>query len=103
MALNITPSPAPTPPPSWWQDFIERGKVTGSESSKILGGWVSDIIIQAIKNIYLWFEPIINWGCRLIIIAAFIIYFTTKEKKYIAISLKWFFVFLLYYAIRSAI
>ena len=103
MALNITPSPTPTPPPSWWQDFINRGKVTGSESSKLLGGWISDIIIQAIKNIYISFEPIVNLGCKLLIIASFIIYFNTGEKKYVAASLKWFFVFILYYAIRSAI
>ena len=86
--------------------------------TEIVGGLVGDALDSvgnSIKNgivqgfaavfkmIFDFTEPIIYWGCQIVILCCVLTYFTSKDKKSIAIGMRTFLIFIVYLTIRSCI
>ena len=74
-------------------------------------GIIGKEISEGIKEGVMWLvhallyvsSPIIEWGCKFSIVFCIIIYFGSKEEKYISSAIKWCLVFVVFCAIRSAL
>ena len=98
----------PTPEPSWFEQFIERGRYRDIEDAGILGGktkeWIIDGFIELTKALFELISPFIEWGCKIIIVSCVMIIFASGyERKYVAAALKWFVIFLIYCFIKGAV
>jgi len=69
----------------------------------LVGQWFSDGCAWIGQNVMSFLDPFLNWGCKIIIVSCFIIYYCSGERKYIASGIKFGIIFVLYCAIWGAV
>lgn len=87
-----------------------RNEVVGGmvgEGLDAVGKSIKDGIVNGfislIKFVFDFFDPIIYWGCQIIILYCIIIFFVSREKKPIAVAMKTFLFFVTFLYLRSAL
>lgn len=73
--------------------------------------WFGDSFKKGLVQFGIWFvngffyltKPFMEWGCKSIIVASVIIYVCSQDPKCIRTGLKFFFIYLAYTMIRSAV
>jgi ABC-type proline/glycine betaine transport system permease subunit len=85
---------------------------------KIIGGWLGDgidwlgenfkkglieIVNWIITGLFNVLTPIINWGCKSIIVLCFIVYFCSYDKRAISKAIWTFFIYILFFMLRSVV
>jgi hypothetical protein len=73
--------------------------------------WFGDKFKDGLVQFGIWFakglfyitQPFIQWGCKSVIVASIVTYYCSHDPKSIRIGLKFFFIYLAYNMIRSAL
>jgi hypothetical protein len=65
-------------------------------------GWIVDAILWVAGKLFEILSPFINWGSQILIVACVLIYICSREKKYLASSLKWGIVYIVFWVIKGA-
>lgn len=100
----LTASPTPVPEKRYKYINSATSDVNVGEKDYGLVGKIFEEAIAWLGDKLLDFlDPFANWGCRIIIISCFVIYYCSHEQKYIALAIKWGIIFALFWVVRSAV
>lgn len=64
---------------------------------------IIEVIMWILEGLFTILTPIIGWGLKSAILICGVIYFCSKDKKAISSGIKFFFIYLLFFLLRSAI
>jgi hypothetical protein len=99
MFLNATPTQGAEYP-------NVNSVTTGDPISQDYGAimkWVTDGLTYVGKSLLNCLDPFLNWGCKTIIVACYLIFYCSGERKYIATGLKFGIIFVIYCEIWGAL
>jgi len=76
------------------------GEALDSIGASIKNGIVAGFA-EIIKILFSFLDPILYWGCQIVIVYCVIIYFSSKDKKSVSVGMKAFLIFITFLVIRS--
>lgn len=79
-------------------DGVDKGWLVESIKDGII-----EVIMWILEGLFTILTPIIGWGLKSAIVICGIIYFCSKDPKAITSGMKFFFLYLLFFLLRSAI